>query len=74
MKVFVYTAADADAPARAIARIWLGHEWHPVIFAAKDEETARSAATEWWDAEVAKRANVKPRGRPRKNPADEYVL
>lgn len=59
MKVFTYATTDPDAPAAAMARIYLGkigkvHDWHPVIFHGSTEEGVRRQAEEWWGAEVAK--------------------
>lgn len=77
MKVFVYAAVDEGAPASAIAMIYHGGKqgWHPVHFTAPTPEEARAAAQRWWDAEVERERNKRPRGRPKKaSPAPDYVL
>lgn len=57
MKIYTYAAVDPDAPAVAIARIWLGpkkSDWHPVIFTAENTGLAFAQAMTWWENESAK--------------------
>ena len=59
MRVFTFAATSEEAPARAIARIYLGkvgkqHDWHPVLFNGPTEEDVRRQAEEWWERETTK--------------------
>ena len=73
MKVYTYAATDSEAPAGAIARIWLGpgkkQGWHPVIFSADTTEAAQANAEAWWQAEIEKADKRRGPRKPKVSPA-----
>lgn len=75
MKVYTWVTTAPETPEafQAVARIMMpmatkggkmADQWHPVIFTGRDEETVRSTAQAWYDAEIAKeRAKLEGRER-----------
>lgn len=65
VRILTYAAIDPDTPSSmcALARLLINGEVHPVIFAGPTVSHVETAAQAWYDAEVGKAANKKPRGR-----------
>lgn len=65
-RVVAYQLVEGAGAPKAIAFHIEDGKFLPVYHAAATPEAAIANANAWWDAEVAKQANMKPRGRPKK--------